>query len=78
MENPRTTTARDTDDHELIEGAIEEGAPSFGSAGGGQLQRNVASAAEEKLIAEPDGTRRVEKADAIEEDQARPTQRPRD
>jgi hypothetical protein len=77
MENPRTTTARETDDHELIEGAIADGQPSFGSASGGQLQRNVASAAEEESIADPDGTRRVEKADDMEEDQARPTQRPR-
>lgn len=41
MENPRTETARQTDDSELIESM--EDAPSFGSASGGQLQRDIGS-----------------------------------
>jgi hypothetical protein len=41
MENRRTETARQTDDSELIE-SMEE-APSFGSASGGQLQRDIGS-----------------------------------
>jgi hypothetical protein len=41
MDNHRTETARETDDSELIE-SMEEG-PSFGSASGGQLQRDIGS-----------------------------------
>jgi hypothetical protein len=44
MENRRTETARQNDDSELIEN-LEE-APSFGSASGGQLQRDIGSRAE--------------------------------
>lgn len=77
MENPRTTTARETNDHDLTEGAAKDRAPAFSGTSGGQLQRNLASAAEEESVADPDGTRRVEKADAIEEDQARRTDRSR-
>lgn len=41
MENRRTETARQTDDKELIESM--EDAPSFGSASGGELQRDIGS-----------------------------------
>jgi undecaprenyl-diphosphatase len=44
MENRRTETARQNDDSDLIEN-LEE-APSFGSASGGQLQRDIGSRAE--------------------------------
>ena len=44
MENRRTETARETDDSELIENM--EPAPSFGSAAGGQLQRDIGTRAE--------------------------------
>jgi hypothetical protein len=44
MENRRTETARQTDDSDLIENLDE--APSFGSASGGQLQRDIGSRAE--------------------------------
>ena len=43
-ENPRTETARENDDKDIIEN--QEDAPSFGSASGGNLQREVGSRAE--------------------------------
>ena len=44
MENRRTETARQDDDSELIENLEET--PSFGSAAGGQRQRDIGSRAE--------------------------------
>jgi len=76
MENPRTKTARDHDDRDLIESA--ETAPSFSGASGGNLERDVASSAELATVDAPDGSRRVKKQDAIDHDQSRPHDRPRD
>jgi hypothetical protein len=57
MENRRTETARRTDDSDLIEN-MEEG-PSFGSASGGELQRDIGSRAEmqHEDVGEPGVTR---------------------
>ena len=57
MENPRTETARRTDDKELIE-TMEEG-PSFSGASGGELQRDIGSRAEMQHdeVGEPGVTR---------------------
>ena len=64
MENPRTETARDTDDSALI----EDQAPvtGGGSSAGGNLQRDVGSRDELAEIGEPEASTRVEKADTIE------------
>ncbi|KTF67288.1 hypothetical protein ACNFJ7_04145 [Sphingomonas sp. HT-1] len=76
MENPRTETARDHDDRDLLENATE--APSFSGASGGNLGRDVASNAELDSVDAPNGSQRVRKQDAIDHDQSRPRDRPRD
>jgi membrane-associated phospholipid phosphatase len=64
-ENPRTETARRTDDKELIEDP--EPAPAFGSASGGQLQRDIGSRAEMKHEEMGgDGVERVRDSDKSE------------
>ena len=64
MENPRTETARDTDDSAMIEN-LEPGAGQASSAGG-NLQRDVASQDELTQLSEPGAGTRVQKSDAIE------------
>jgi hypothetical protein len=71
-ENPRTTSARDHDDHELIDAAVAEADTDAvaGSAGGG-LQTDIGSRADlTQAIDDPDGATRPEKADDIANDQA--------
>lgn len=64
MENPRTETARDTDDRELIEN-MEPGVAQS-DASGGNLARDIASKDERDRVDEPDAATRVQKSDAIE------------
>jgi hypothetical protein len=66
-ENRRAETARRTDDSDLIE-SMEEG-PSFSSASGGQLQRDIGSRAEMQHgdVGE-DGVTRVRDQDKSEGD----------
>jgi hypothetical protein len=59
MEHPRTTTARDHDDSDMIENI--EDAPSFAGTAGGQVARRVASENELDAVAEPEATSRVRK-----------------
>jgi hypothetical protein len=75
MENPRTTSARDRDDHELLEDS--DNAPMNSSTSCGNLARDVASSSEEADLIEPDGKRRVRKQDAIDNDTATRTNRAR-
>jgi hypothetical protein len=75
MENPRTTSARDHDDHEMLEDS--DNAPMDSSTSGGNLARDVASSSEEVDLIEPDGTRRVRKQDDIDNDTATRTNRAR-
>jgi hypothetical protein len=65
MENRRTETARQTDDSDLIENL--EGAPDFGGANGGQLQRDIGTRAEieREDVGEP-GVTRVRDSDKHE------------
>jgi hypothetical protein len=63
MENPRTTSARDHDDSAIIDNT--ERAPSGAGREGGNLQRDIATAAEAERIDDPDGTTGVDKADTI-------------
>ena len=74
-ENPRTTTARDNDDTDLIEGMIPAGDAVAGSAGGA-LQRDIGSRDDLKTIDDPDGTTRPEKQNDIDAGQARRTGHP--
>jgi len=75
MENPRTTTARDHDDHDLIEG--NDPAPAASGSAGGNLARDIATQSEEDELVEPDSSKRVQKDDAMHNDTARRTRRPR-
>lgn len=69
-ENPRTTSARDHDDTDLIEGMIPGGDAVVGSSGG-NLQTDVGSRDDlEHAIKEPGGTSRPEKADDMANDQS--------
>ena len=69
-ENPRTTSARDHDDTDLIEGMIPEGEAQSGSAGG-RLQQDIGSAADlKRAVDDPEGDTRPEKADDIANNQA--------
>ena len=71
MENPRTTSAREHNDHEMIDAAVAETTPGQGSSSGGDLARDVATQAEEAAVFDPEVTRRPEKQDKIDNDQAR-------
>ena len=66
QENKRTETARANDDSDLIEEM--EGAPSFGGASGGNLQRDIGARAEaEHEVGDGDGVTRVRDSDKGEE-----------
>ena len=69
-ENTRTTTARENDDTDLIEGMIPAGEAVVGSAGG-NLQTDVGSKADlTRAVDDPDAMTRPEKADDIANNQA--------
>jgi len=64
-ENPRTTTARDHDDKDVIEGMIPAGDAVAGTSGGA-LARDVGSQADLKQVDDPDGHTRATKQDDID------------
>ncbi|MCD2325387.1 hypothetical protein LQ953_15310 [Sphingomonas sp. IC-56] len=64
MENPRTETARDTDDSAMIEN-LETGV-SQGSTSGGNLARDIATEDELAEVTEPDASTRVRKGHTLE------------
>ena len=69
-ENPRTTSARDHDDTDLIEGMIPDPDAVAGSAGG-RLQTDIGSKADlKRAIDDPEGDTRPEKQDDIDTGQA--------
>lgn len=69
-ENPRTTSARDHDDRELIEG-MEPAGTAVASSAGGHLQTDVGSQADlTRAVADPEADTRAEKADDIANNQA--------
>lgn len=73
--NPRTDTARDTDDRDLIEGMIPAGDADAGS-GGGALAQDVGSQDDlTRAIGDPEGHERMTKQDDIDHGQARPADR---
>jgi len=74
-DNPRTDTARETDDRDLIEGMIPGGEADAGSAGGA-LAHDVGSQDDlTRAIDDPDGHDRVTKQDDMDHGQARPADR---
>ena len=74
MENPRTTSARDHDDHDLIDDDVST--PSASGTSGGNLARDVASAGEASLM-DPERHCRVTKQVGIDNDTARRRDRAR-
>ena len=73
-ETPRTTTARDHDDKDVIEGMIPAGDAQQGTSGGA-LARDVGSQADLRQIDDPDGTTRATKQDDIDAGVALPSDR---
>jgi hypothetical protein len=66
MENPRTESARENDDSDIID-AVED-APGQSGASGGNLQRDIGSRAEEqRTTGDSDGVTRVRDKDKPEE-----------
>ena len=66
MENPRTTSARDHDDHEMIDAAVAGSEPDAqGSTAGGHLAVDMATQSEHDQVGDPEGSLRVEKTDKI-------------
>lgn len=59
----RTETARQNDDSDLIENAIET--PDFQGRAGGDLAKDVATQVEKERIGDPDATEGVTKGDEI-------------
>ena len=69
-ENPRTTTARDNDDTDLIEG-MEPAGDAVPSSAGGRLQTDIGSQADlTRAVDDPDAMTRPTKEDDIGTDQA--------
>jgi hypothetical protein len=69
-ENPRTTSARDHDDTDLIEGMNADPQAEATSAGG-HLQTDIGSQADlTRAVADPEADTRPEKADDIANNQA--------
>ena len=74
-ENPRTTTARDHDDSDLIEG-MEPAGDAVPSSAGGRLQTDIGSSADlTRAVADPEADVRPEKSDDIASNQAYPSDR---
>ncbi|MEH3159610.1 MAG: hypothetical protein PGN08_12210 [Sphingomonas taxi] len=74
-DNPRTDTARETDDTDLIEGMIPAGDAEAGSSGG-RLAQDVGSQDDlTRAIDDPEARERVTKQDDVDHGQARPADR---
>jgi hypothetical protein len=76
MENPRTASARQHDDSDIIDRA--EPAPSQGRTSGGALQEDIASQAELERVRDPEAREGVDKQDDINHQQRYETDRPAD
>lgn len=76
MENPRTTSARDNDDSDIIDRA--EPAPSQGGTSGGNLQEDIATQAELERVRDPEAMEGVDKQDDINHQQRYEKPRPAD
>ena len=78
MENPRTETARENDDSDIIERDSAEFTPSFGGSSGGNLQEDIATRAELERVRDPEAHEGVDKQDDIDHQQRYETNRPGD
>jgi len=76
MENPRTETARENDDSDLIDRI--EPTPSQGGTSGGNLQEDIATQAELERVRDPEAREGVDKQDKIDHQEETPSQHPAD
>lgn len=77
MENPRTTSAREHDDHEMIDQAVADSeADAVVGRAGGALGRDVGTRDElTRAVADPDAHTRATKQDDIDNNDASPADR---
>lgn len=73
-EHPRTQSARDHDDKDLIEGMIPAGDATTQTSGGA-LARDIGSTADLKQVNDPEGHTRATKQDDIDANVARDSDR---
>jgi hypothetical protein len=79
MENPRTKSAREHDDHKLIDSMEgEEPTPKFEGRSGGVLQEDIATQAELERVRDPEAREGVDKKDDIDHGQETPPRHPPD
>jgi hypothetical protein len=76
MDNPRTQSARDNDDSELIDSV--EPTPPQGGSSGGNLQEDVATQAELERVRDPQAMEGVDKQDDIDHQQRYEKRHPAD
>ena len=76
MENPRTETARENDESDIIDRI--ELTPSQGGTSGGNLQEDIASQAELERVRDPEAREGVAKQDKIDHEEEVPTRHPAD
>ena len=76
MNNPRTESAREHDDSDIIDRA--EPAPSQGGTSGGNLQEDVATQAELERVRDPEAMEGVDKQDDIDHQQRYESRHPAD
>ena len=71
MENPRTESARENDDSDIIDRV--EPTPSQGGAAGGNLQEDIATQAELERVRDPEAREGNDKQDKIDhQEEAQP------
>ena len=76
MDNPRTETARENGDSDLIDRI--EPTPSQGGTSGGNLQEDIATQAELERVRDPEAREGVDKQDKIDHQEETPTRHPAD
>ncbi|HYX45635.1 MAG TPA: hypothetical protein VE820_02265 [Sphingomicrobium sp.] len=76
MENPRTESARENDDSDIIDRT--EPAPSHGGSSGGNLQEDIATRAELDRVRDPEAREGVDKQDKIDHQEEMSTNHPAD
>lgn len=79
-ENPRTTAARDHDDHELIDAAVADADTGIvGGTSANNLAHDVGSQNDlARAVDDPEAMTRPMKSDDIHNNQARPKAKPND
>ena len=76
MENRRTETAREHDDSDIIDRA--EPAPSQGGSSGGNLEEDIATAAELERVRDPEAHEGIDKQHKIDHQQETSNNHPAD